>query len=306
MTSITSLSIYIPRVFANISGSQIAKVFEDLELGKIERIDMVPFIDEKNRPMFRAFVYIQWADNDASHHLQYKITNPNQQAKIVYDNPWFWYLLPNKTPMTAAEVETQRRIEYLEFHQAQMKETIDEQQKLIDNQGKILFDLTKTSESQFSPENKDKLLFGDFEKGEVEGLLSKLGPADEEPIHRQQVASEAVQGRKTYWKISICGEDIGLWPLHDIPHVEDYEVPDYVSREYNSGKMDTYSAVTILMKFILSEDKSILPKQLKSPIGWIESAGESAYWTLLKVAHQLCRDNYGYGVQLENPSQKKQ
>ena len=63
---------------------------------------------------------------------------------------------------------------------------------------------------------------------------------------------------------------------------------------------------SLLTEGLGSEDKSILPKQLKSPIGWIESAGESAYWTLLKVAHQLCRDNYGYGVQLENPSQKKQ
>ena len=150
-----TLSIYIPRVFSNISGEQIAKVFEGLNLGKIERIDMVPFMDEKNRPMFRAFVYIQWADNEASHNLQCKITNPQLQAKIVYDNPWFWYLLPNKTPMTAKEVELQRRVEFLEYQQAQLIETVQ-------------------SKEPSSPKlDKDNLLFGDFKRNEVEKLTLK-------------------------------------------------------------------------------------------------------------------------------------
>jgi hypothetical protein len=150
-----SLSIYIPRVFTNIQGAQIAKVFEDLNLGKIERIDMVPFIDEKKRPLFRAFVYIDWADNEASHNLQCKITNPQLQAKIVYDNPWFWYLLPNKTPMTAKEVELQRRVEFLEFQQAQLIETFQSNEQLS-----CILD-------------KDNLLFGDFKRNEVEKLTLK-------------------------------------------------------------------------------------------------------------------------------------
>ena len=338
MSSSNTLSVYIPRVFPNISGSNIAEVFESLGLGKIERIDMVPFIDEKNRPMFRAFVYIQWADNEDSHLLQYKITNPQQQAKIVYDNPWFWYLLPNKTPMTAAEVETQRRLEYLEFQHTQMTKTIDEQQQHLFNQGKILFDLTKTLESQKNTQDYiDQYSEGGVAREKcIEKLVSKLGPADEEEPPTKEEEEKPPAGHEFLCPSSPCPDcepeeyEREMEQQHQLPPspqtrtitlfggwnvvwrhmtwpngVEDYEVPDWVSETFNSGKMEIYDAVAILTNFVIQEDESKLPAEMESPTGWNERAGEAAYWALLKVAHELCRENYGYGVQLENPFQQK-
>ncbi len=142
-----TLSIYIPRIFSNISKSQVAKVFEDLELGEIERIDMIPYTNAKGVPLYRAFVYIQWSNSGASVHLQEKIKDPDQQAKIMYQEPWFWILLPNKNPMTAKEVLMERRVESIEYHLNHLTEAYNfqrhvtqKQGKLLNNLGEIIFD----------------------------------------------------------------------------------------------------------------------------------------------------------------------
>ena len=138
-----TLSIYIPRIFTNISTSQIAQVFESLDLGKIERIDMIPYVNAKGEPLYRAFVYIKWANNTATNHLQAKILDPEQQAKIVYQEPWYWLLLPNKTPMTAKEVATERRIETLEHHVKSLTEANNYQDFMLHRQGKIIRELSR-------------------------------------------------------------------------------------------------------------------------------------------------------------------
>ena len=40
--------------------------------------------------------------------------NPEQVAKIVYDDPGYWIILKNKNPMTEIEVKLEKRIIELE------------------------------------------------------------------------------------------------------------------------------------------------------------------------------------------------
>ena len=68
-TTMTTTSICIPRVFQNITSNQITQVFEGLGLGKIQRIDLVPFANSKGEHLNRAFVYIQWNDSEAAKNL---------------------------------------------------------------------------------------------------------------------------------------------------------------------------------------------------------------------------------------------
>lgn len=93
-------SIYIPRVYANIPTHFIAETFESLNIGAVDRVEAIPRPGDKTTYM--AFVYFSsWnVENKAAVHLAERINSPSSdtpQARIVYDDPWYWILLPNKS-----------------------------------------------------------------------------------------------------------------------------------------------------------------------------------------------------------------
>jgi hypothetical protein len=100
----TLSSIYIPRVYANLSTEFVAETFECLNLGVVDRVEAAPRPGDKTTYM--AFVYFaSWnTENKAAVHLAERINTPGgPQARIVYDDPWYWILLPNKSEKTSAK-----------------------------------------------------------------------------------------------------------------------------------------------------------------------------------------------------------
>jgi hypothetical protein len=95
-TGFANISLYIPHVFANITKNKIVETFEKLRIGSISRID---FINKKGKNENFNSVYIhfsQWYDNIASRNFQQRVLDPNMEARVVYDEPWFWIVLENK------------------------------------------------------------------------------------------------------------------------------------------------------------------------------------------------------------------
>jgi len=89
-------SICIPRIFNNIPNSKIIKTFEGLDLGKVKCIDIIMKTGVNNEKIKMAFVHFsEWYNNPAANNLRKKIENPNYEAKVMYDDPWYWILLPN-------------------------------------------------------------------------------------------------------------------------------------------------------------------------------------------------------------------
>ena len=39
-----------------------------------------------------------------------RIVDPSQNARVVYDDPWHWQVLPNKNPRTKEQVEMEKTI----------------------------------------------------------------------------------------------------------------------------------------------------------------------------------------------------
>ena len=102
-------SIYIPRVYANIPTDFIAETFESLNIGAVDRVEAIPRPGDKTTYM--AFVYFSsWnVENKAAVHLANRINSPSSdtpQARIVYDDPWYWILLPNKSKKEEKTAET--------------------------------------------------------------------------------------------------------------------------------------------------------------------------------------------------------
>jgi hypothetical protein len=83
----------------NIPIHKIKNSFEKLDLGKIKRIDSVIKKSRKGYDYRIAFIHFEYwnMNNIAAINLREKIENPNKEAKLVYDDPWYWLLLPNKS-----------------------------------------------------------------------------------------------------------------------------------------------------------------------------------------------------------------
>jgi hypothetical protein len=89
-------SVFIPFVFPNISKERIAGAFHANGLAEVESIDLVPKIDAKGRQCNYAFVHLKrWYDTDVSVSFREKLGGSSKQARVVYDDPWYWVILPN-------------------------------------------------------------------------------------------------------------------------------------------------------------------------------------------------------------------
>jgi hypothetical protein len=83
-------SLCIPRVFSNITEARIRKVINDLNMGDIERIDMVSKTTEKGEKYNRVFIHFRkWASDGNAAIARERLVN-GKEIKIVYDEPWFW------------------------------------------------------------------------------------------------------------------------------------------------------------------------------------------------------------------------
>ena len=95
-SSFANVSLYIPHVFANISKKTVADTFDNLRIGAVKRVD---FVYKKNAGGDYNAAYIHfnyWYDNIAARNFQERVLDVNREARIVYDEPWYWIVLENK------------------------------------------------------------------------------------------------------------------------------------------------------------------------------------------------------------------
>ena len=83
-------SICIPRVFKSVPRDDIASVFEKLNLGAVDRIDMVAKINAHGESYNKVFVHFkQWNQTPDAQAARAKLLQ-GEEIKVVYSEPWFW------------------------------------------------------------------------------------------------------------------------------------------------------------------------------------------------------------------------
>ena len=94
-----TLSLMIPRVFPQwIDEQKIIDVFHKQHLGRVYKVSIIRKPDSKKRsyPIYQAFVYFSaWYENEIAYHFQQRIFGEKAQARIVYDDPWYWVAFEN-------------------------------------------------------------------------------------------------------------------------------------------------------------------------------------------------------------------
>ena len=97
MSPLRNISLYIPRVFINFFKCDIAMIFESLSIGKVKNIDLVLKMGKDGKEYNSAYIHFEyWYDNVAAINFQDRVLDPNQEARLIYDEPWYWIVLENK------------------------------------------------------------------------------------------------------------------------------------------------------------------------------------------------------------------
>ena len=93
----TIMSIYIPHVFSNITEDRITRVFDSLSLGKVKHIDFVEKMSKYGTVYNAAYIHFEcWYNTVTSQTFQERVRNPDKEARLVYDEPWYWIVLENQ------------------------------------------------------------------------------------------------------------------------------------------------------------------------------------------------------------------
>ena len=96
MNQLDNMSLFIPRISPNFTGDDIAKVFEKLKIGVVEMINFVPKIDRNGRRYKSAYIRFEsWFEGTIAANFQARVLNPKKEARIVYDDPKYWVVLPD-------------------------------------------------------------------------------------------------------------------------------------------------------------------------------------------------------------------
>jgi hypothetical protein len=91
-------SLCIPRVFSNIDEKRIRRIFDELNLGIIEQVDIVNKTTEKGEKFNRVFVHFKrWFSNANADTARERLLN-GKEIKIIYDDPWFWKVSAYRPP----------------------------------------------------------------------------------------------------------------------------------------------------------------------------------------------------------------
>jgi hypothetical protein len=91
-----SLSLFVPYMFPNITVARITKIFILLHLGEVDHVDFIPKTDKNGKSYNAAYIHFyRWFECSAAVNFQERVLNPDKEARIVYDEPWYWIVLEN-------------------------------------------------------------------------------------------------------------------------------------------------------------------------------------------------------------------
>ena len=97
MSAIKNISLYIPHIFANYNKDDVAQIFEDQRIGKISHIDFVSKLGHDGKEYNAAYIHFDyWLNGTVAANFQERVLNPTKEARLMYEDPWYWLVLENK------------------------------------------------------------------------------------------------------------------------------------------------------------------------------------------------------------------
>ena len=181
----TIMSIYIPHIFSNITKDRITRVFESLSLGKVKNIDFVEKMSKYGTVYNAAYIHFEyWYDTVTSQSFQERVRNPDKEARLVYDEPWYWIVLENHG---AKSVPGTRKLRVNLTDMTPVKKTISQPSAPVKNK---YYNNIPVKALQ----SVKRKLVGEFDKEDHEQILDNIeAMMDEEDRHIISIDGRYVQ-----------------------------------------------------------------------------------------------------------------
>jgi len=97
MSAIKNISLFIPHVYANFTSPMVVDIIRDMGIGEIKSIDFVSKMGSDGKLYNAVYIHFyKWYDNIVAHNFQERVLDPKREARIMYDDPWYWIVLENK------------------------------------------------------------------------------------------------------------------------------------------------------------------------------------------------------------------
>jgi hypothetical protein len=151
------LSLVIPRVFPQwVDEAKIIKIFRDQQIGIIFKVSIVRMPYEKNTsvngrseksrsyPIYKAYLYFSaWFENVIAENFQSRIYGKDKQARVVYDDPWFWTVFENteRSKLSKADKrllrltrEIYKNNQFVQKQQEELARELEEQKQKLEEQ----------------------------------------------------------------------------------------------------------------------------------------------------------------------------
>ena len=122
-------SICIPRVFPNINENRIRKVFDELNMGIIERIDIVSKSTEKGEKFNRVFIHFKKWNSEGNAEIARERLLNGKDIKIIYDEPWFWKVSAYRKPAASDQKQKAHKTHVKPYKKPTIEFDSDEDQR---------------------------------------------------------------------------------------------------------------------------------------------------------------------------------
>ena len=103
-------SLCIPRVFHNITKERVDSVLRELDIGHIQRVDIISRTDEKGDVLKRVFIHLLWNKSSMADQARIRLLS-GHDIKIIYDGPWFWKVSANRSQRTVDNPKSNAKID---------------------------------------------------------------------------------------------------------------------------------------------------------------------------------------------------
>ena len=109
----TTTSLFIPHIFANISEERIKSVIENAaKYGQVEQIDLVPKKNADGKAYNSAYIHMKsWNQDEKTQKFLAHLKDTSKQTHIIYDKPWYWIVLEN----TSSDKKKTKTLDMKEF-----------------------------------------------------------------------------------------------------------------------------------------------------------------------------------------------
>jgi len=90
-------SVYVPQVLGETTEEFIKEFFYKFDIAKVSWVDFTEMRTFNGKPYKSAFIHFEyWFKSEMTERMQNNITVNPKGSRVIYDDPKYWVLLPNR------------------------------------------------------------------------------------------------------------------------------------------------------------------------------------------------------------------